>query len=103
MSLVYEQVGAQTPDNLVSGDFTWTVNNGNYPCGGTVQPIVLDNSLSMTKGRYVLIRVLKSAGSITGYAGATVTPPSGLSVYSVSREDVNYSGVAYDCIVVTLV
>jgi hypothetical protein len=68
-----------------------------------VQPIVLDDSLGMTAGRWVVIRVLASAGSITGWAGASVTPPTGLSVYSVSRENVNYSGVTYDCIVVTLV
>jgi hypothetical protein len=95
--------GNSQPDNVSSGDFTWTVNTGDYLCGNTVQPIVLDDSLGMTPGRYVVIRVLKSAGSITGYAGATVTPPTGLAVYAVSRENVNYSGVTYDCIVVTLV
>lgn len=94
---------SNTPANLTSGDFTITVNNGDYPCGGTVQPIVLDDSLGMAAKKYVLIRVLKSAGSITGYVGATVTPPTGLSVLSVRREDVVYDDGTYDCICVTLV
>ena len=95
--------GNRAPDNVASGDFTITVNSGNYACGNTVQSIVLDDSLGMTAGKYVLVRVLKGAGSITGYVGVTVTPPTGLTVYGISREDVAYSGVAYDCICVTLV
>lgn len=95
--------GNTPPSNVSSGDFTITVDSGNYPCGGTVQPIVLNDTLGMTAGRWVLVRVLASAGSITGYAGANVTPPTGLAVAGVSRENVNYSGVTYDCIVVTLV
>jgi hypothetical protein len=91
------------PDNIVSGDFTITVDNGNYPCGNTVQPIVLDDSLGMTAGRWVVIRVLRSAGQITEWAGANVTPPTYLTVAGVSRENVNYGGVTYDCVVVTLV
>ena len=79
-----------------------TVNNGNYVAGPAVQQFDL-SSATLTAGRWVIVRVLKSAGSITSWAGATVTPPSGLTVYSISREDVNYSGIAYDSIVVTLV
>ncbi len=103
MAYQYQQVAPTTPKNVQSGNFTWTVNNGNYPCGGTPQPIVLDDSLGLTEGRWVVIRVLASAGSITGWAGAVVTPPTGLSVLSVSRENVDYGGVTYDCVVVTLV
>jgi hypothetical protein len=103
MSFFYQDITASVPDNIVSGDYTITVDNGNYPCGGTVQPIVLNDSLGMTAGRWVVIRVLKSAGSITGWAGASVTPPTGLSVLGVARQDVNYAGTAYDCVVVTLV
>ena len=87
----------RAPDNVTSGDFTITVT-GTYACGSTVQPFDL-TSAGMTAGRYVLVR----ASSITGYVGATVTPPSGLSVYSVSQEPVNFAGTTYQCIVVTLV
>lgn len=85
------------PDNITSGDWTITVN-GTYACGSTVQPFDL-SSAGMSAGRWVLVR----ANSITGYVGATVTPPSGLSVLGVSRENVNYAGTTYDCVVVTLV
>ena len=89
--------GNSQPDNVTSGDWTITVT-GTYACGSTVQPFDL-TSAGMTAGRYVLVR----ASSITGYVGATVTPPSSLSAYSISRENVNYLGTTYDCIVVTLV
>ena len=89
--------GNSQPDNVTSGDWTITVT-GTYACGSTVQPFDL-SSATMTAGRYVLVR----ASSITGYVGATVTPPSGLSVYGISRENVNYAGTTYDCVVVTLV
>lgn len=85
------------PDNVSSGDWTITVA-GTYACGSTVQPFDL-SSATMGAGRWVLVR----ASSITGYAGATVTPPSGRTVYGISRENVNYAGTTYDCIVVTLV
>ena len=90
--------GNAAPDNVTSGDYTVTVPT--YACGGAVQPIPLDNTLGMTAGRWVVVRA--SVG-ITGYVGASVTPPSGLSVYGVSREPVSFSGTTYDCIVVTLV
>lgn len=89
--------GNSQPDNVISGDWTITVV-GTYACGLAVQPFDL-TSAAMTAGRYVLVR----ASSITGYVGATVTPPSGLAVYSISRENVNYAGTTYDCVVVTLV
>ena len=93
--------GNSAPNNVATGDFTITVT-GTYSCGspGVVQPFVLDDSLGMTAGRYVLLR---ASVAITGYVGATVTPPTGLSVYSVSQEAVNYSGTTYQCIVVTLI
>ena len=87
----------RAPDNVTSGDWTITVN-GTYACGSAVQPFDL-SSATMSAGRYVLVR----AGSITGYVGATVTPPSGLTVYSISQEPVNFAGTTYQCIVVTLV
>jgi len=93
---------SQTNQAPTNTDWQITVNAGNYPCGSTVQRFDL-SSAGMTAGRWAIIRVLKSAGSITGYVGATVIPPSGRTVYSISREDVSYSGTAYDCIVVTLV
>jgi hypothetical protein len=92
-------LSATPPTNT---DWQITVNAGNYACNSTTQIFDLF-AASMTAGRYAIVRVLKSAGSITNYVGATVTPPSGRTVYSVSREDVSYSGTAYDCIVVTLV
>jgi hypothetical protein len=103
MGFQYQQAGSSSPSNVTSGNFTITVNSGNFACGSAAQSTVLDDSLGMTAGKYVLVRVLKSAGSITGYVGATVTPPTGLSVYSTSREDVTYSDGTYDCICVTLV
>ena len=102
MSLNAQQFGAQQYDNVSSGDWTVTVSNGNYVAGPAVQQFDLSAS-TITAGRWVLVRVLKSAGSITPWAGATVIPPSGRTVYSISREDVSYSGAAYDCVVVTLV
>jgi len=106
MALQSQQIGTSSPDNAdATGNYTITVNNGNYLCGSAVQQFVLDSSLNMTAGKYVLLRLLKSAGSIQNYVGATVTLTGSwtLSVYSISREDVNYSGVNYDCICVTLV
>ena len=103
MSLNAQQFGAQQYDNVdATGNWTVTVSNGDYVAGPAVQQFNLSAS-TITAGRWVIVRVLKSAGSITPWAGATVTPPSGLTVYSISREDVSYSGTAYDCIVVTLV
>jgi hypothetical protein len=94
---------SQTNQAPTNTDWQITVNAGNYPCGSTVQRFDLSGA-TMTAGRWAIVRVLKSAGSITDYVGATVTQaPAGLSVYSISREDVSYSGTTYDCIVVTLV
>ena len=88
----------QAPDNVASGDWTITVN-GTYACGNAVQPFDL-SSATMSAGRYVLVR----ANSISQYVGATVTPPSGRTVYSVSQEPVNFPvGGTSPCIVVTLV
>ena len=88
----------RAPDNVASGDFTVTVT-GTYACGSAVQPFDL-SSATMSAGRYVLVR----AGSITDYVGATITPPSGRTVYSVSNEPVNFpAGGTSPCIVVTLV
>ena len=85
----------RAPDNVSSGDFTVTVT-GTYACGSAVQPFDL-SSASLTAGRWVILR----ANAITGYVGATVTPPSGLTVYSISQELVNFAGTTYQCIVVT--
>lgn len=101
MSLLAQQAGAQQPANVTSGDFIWTVE-GTHACGSMPQPIVYDDSLlaqGFGAGRWVAIK----ANSITNYAGATVTPPTGYAVYSVSRENVNFAGTTKDCIVVTLV
>jgi hypothetical protein len=94
---------SQTNQAPTNTDWQITVSNSDYACGSTVQ--MFDLSIStVTAGRWAIVRVLKSAGSITGYVGATVdTTGTGLTVYSISREDVSYSGIAYDCIVVTLV
>ena len=106
MSVVSGSIqGNSTPDNVTSGDFTITVT-GTYACGGAVQPFVLDASLTtatppLAKGRWVLLR---ASTAITGYVGATVdASATGLTVYSVSREPVNFAGTTYQCIVVTLV
>ena len=85
------------PDNVSSGDWTITVS-GTYACGSTVQPFDL-SSATMGSGRWVLVK----ATSITGYVGATVTPPSGRTVVGVSQESVNFSGTTWQCVVVTLV
>ena len=92
--------GNSTPDNVATGDFTITVT-GTYACGSAVQPFVLDASLGITAGRWVLLR---ASTAITGYVGATVdASATGLTVYSVSNEPVNFAGTTYQCIVVTLV
>ena len=98
MGYSYQQPTASSPKNVTTGDFTITVT-GTYACGNAVQQFVLDASLGITAGRWVLLR----ANAITNYVGATVTPPTGLAVYSVSQEAVNFSGTTYQCIVVTLV
>ena len=93
--------GNAAPDNVSTGDFTVPVT-GTYSCGspGVVQPFVLDASLGITKGRWVLLR----ANAITGYVGSTVdASATGLTVYSVSKEPVNFAGATYQCIVVTLI
>lgn len=84
------------PDNVSTGDWTITVS-GTYACGNTVQPFDL-SSATMSSGRWVLVK----ANSITGYVGATVTPPSGRTVVGVSQEAVNFSGTTWQCVVVTL-
>lgn len=84
------------PSNISSGDWTITVS-GTYDCGSTVQPFDL-SSATMGSGRWVLVK----ANSIQGWARATVIPPSGRTFVGVSRENVNYSGTNYDCVVVTL-
>ena len=89
----------RAPDNVSSGDFTITVT-GTHACGSAVQPFVLDASVGITAGRWVLLR----ANAITGYVGATVdASATGLTVYSVSNEPVNFAGTTNQCIVVTLV
>jgi hypothetical protein len=93
--------GYRAPDNVASGDYTITAELG-HECGGAVQPFVLGDSLGMPAGRFVLLRAPVSAGGILNYAGATVTPPSNRTLIGVSRENVNYSGVTYDCIVAAL-
>jgi hypothetical protein len=85
------------PDNVSSGDWIITVN-GTYACGSTVQPFDL-SSATMGSGRWVLVK----ATTITGYVGATVTPPSSRTVVGVSQEAVNFSGTTWQCVVVTLV
>jgi hypothetical protein len=99
MALLSQQVNQGTPDNVSNGNYTYTVI-GTHLCGGKVQPFVLSNTLGMTAGRYVLLR---ATVAIDSYVGATVTPPTGLTVYSVSKEPVNFAGTTYQCIVVTLV
>lgn len=100
MALLSGTIGGNSaPANVSSGDYTYTVV-GTHACGGTVQPFVLSDTLGMTAGRYVLLR---ASVNITGYAGVSVTPPTGLAVASSSLESVNYAGVNYRCIVVTLV
>lgn len=84
------------PDNVASGDWTITVT-GTYACGNTVQPFDL-SSATMSSGRWVLVK----ADSITDWAGATVTPPSGRTYVGVSNEAVNFGGTTYQCVVVTL-
>lgn len=84
------------PDNVTSGDWTITVS-GTYACGNAVQPFDL-SSATMGSGRWVLVK----ATTITGYVGATVTPPSSRTVVGVSQEAVNFSGTTWQCIVVTL-
>jgi len=88
------QVSFPSASNL---DWMITVT-GTYACGNTVQQFDL-SSASLTASRWVILR----ANAITNYVGATVTPPSGLTVYSISQEPVNFAGTTYQCIVVTLV
>ena len=96
--------GNAAPDNVTTGDFTITVT-GTYSCGSAVQFFVLDPSLTtatppLTAGRWVLLR----ANAITGYVGATVdTTGTGLTVYGISKEPVNFAGTTNQCIVVTLI
>lgn len=102
MGAAYQDLTARAPENIGTLDWTITVNSGDYVAGPGVQQFDLSNT-SLGSGRWVLVRVLASAGSITSYAGATVTnAPAVRTVVGVSRENVNYSGVTYDCIVVTL-
>ena len=96
MGAAYQDLTARAPDNVSSGDWTITVN-GTYACGNTVQPFDL-SAATMGSGRWVLVK----ANSITGYVGATVTPPSGRTVVGVSQEAVNFSGTTWQCVVVTL-
>jgi hypothetical protein len=88
------------PNNVASGYFMWDMPV--FACGNTTQPLVYDDSLvaeGLGAGRWVAVK----AGSITDYAGMNVTPPVGFDVYSVSRENVNFGGTTFDCVVVTLV
>ena len=96
MGAAYQDLTARAPDNVSSGDWTITVT-GTYACGNTVQPFDL-SSASMGSGRWVLVK----ANAITGWAGATVTPPSGRTYIGVSQEAVNFSGTTWQCVVVTL-
>lgn len=97
MPLVRVDRGA-APSNVSSGDWTITVT-GTYACGNTVQPFDL-SSATMGSGRWVLVK----ANSITGWAGATVTPPSGRTFVGVSNELAYFpsDGTTKQCIVVTL-
>lgn len=83
-----------------ASNLDWMITvTGTYACGNTVQPFDL-SSASLTAGRWVILR----ANAITGYVGATVDATgTGLTVYSVSNEPVNFAGTTYQCIVVTLV
>ena len=94
--------GNAAPNNVTSGDFIWTVV-GTHFCGNAVQPIAYDPSLvaqGLGPGRWVAIK----ATTISQYVGATVdTTGTGLTVYSVSKEPVNFAGTTFQCIVVTLV
>jgi len=82
-----------------ASNLDWMITvTGTYTCGNTVQQFDL-SSASLTAGRWVILR----ANTISQYVGATVTPPSGLTVYSISQELVNFAGTTYQCIVVTLV
>lgn len=98
MPILYESLTASAPDNVSSGDYTITVS-GTYDCGSTVQPFVLDSSLGIGTGRFVLVK----ANSITGWVGATVDATgTGRTVLGVSRENVSYPAGIFDCVVVTL-
>jgi len=82
-----------------ASNLDWMITvTGTYTCGNTVQQFDL-SSASLTAGQWVILR----ANTISQYVGATVTPPSGLTVYSISQELVNFAGTTYQCIVVTLV
>ena len=94
--LTSEQSNTGQPDNVTSGDWTITVN-GTYACGNTVQPFDL-SSATMGIGRWVIVK----ANAVSGWAGATVTPPTSRTVVAVSQEAVNFSGTTWQCVVVTL-
>lgn len=99
MGAAYQDLTARLPDNVTSGEWTISATDAaGYECGSTVQPIDL-TSAGMISGRWVVIR---AQYGLKNYVGATVTPPTGRTLIGVSREDVNFSGTTWDCIVVTL-
>lgn len=102
MALLSQQGSVGAPSNITSGDFMWTVAGaGVFACGGTPAPIVYDDSLvaqGLGEGRWVAVK----ANSITGYAGADVTAPTGFKAVAVSQENVNFAGTSFPCVVVTL-
>ena len=90
---------APTPLNYSSGNFVITA--GTYSCGNVTQNIVLDDSLmslGLGPGRWILIK----ANKITGWAGANVTVPSGLTCDSSRIEAIDFDGLLRDCVVVSL-
>jgi hypothetical protein len=87
-----------TPLNVANNWYTVTVPV-EFDCNNQVCQFILDPTLSIGPGRWVLVK----AGSITRYVGATVTASgTGRTVTNVTKESVVYSGVAWQCIVVTL-
>lgn len=102
MALLSQQGSQGAPSNVASGDFMWTVESpGVYACAGAPQLIAYDDSLvaqGLGDGRWVAVK----ATSITGWAGANVTAPTGFKVLAVSQENVNFAGTSFPCVVVTL-
>lgn len=91
------RVHRQSAPDVSSSD--WSVEVvGTYACEGTQK----DYDLSATplgSGRWVIIK----ADAVTGWAGATATPPAGKVFMGASNEPVRFpDGTTKQCIVVTL-
>jgi hypothetical protein len=95
--LAQGSVGFDAPLNVPSGEHTYRVE-GTYNAVSLVTTFNLTNS-SIGTGKYVLLK----ASAITNYVGMAVIPPTGKAVLAKGRETVNYNGIDYDCLVVTLV